>query len=329
MSSFPPDALVRQLLEADRFLIVGHIDPDADSIGSTLALNRMLSGLGKHCIPVTPTPLPPLLDFMPGADTLVAAEDVSSADFTHLIVLDCGVERTGTIAELAPSARSIVNIDHHATNSGTGTHNWIDAGFAATAEMIASLGKALDAPMDQETATLLYAGLAGDTGWFRFSNTTPAVLRLASSLLEHGVDPDYVNRAMNERRSLVYLRLLGEMLQSVRVEYGGRVVVARITSEMRRAVGADQTEGDGFVQYLRLVRDADVAVLLDEMPDGRVRVQLRSSPRVDVAKIAQSLGGGGHIRAAGARLEGSVAEVEGIVLEKIGATLGADVKGSE
>lgn len=323
MRSSPPDALVRHLLEADRFLIVGHIDPDADSIGSTLALSRVLANLGKRCIPVTPTPLPPLLDFMPGVETLALPEEVSTGDYDHLIVLDCGVERTGGVSERVSQVRSIVNIDHHATNAGTGTYNWIDATYAATAEMIARLGQALGASLDAETATLLYAGLVGDTGWFRFSNTTPGVLRLAATLLEQGVDPDALNRAMNERRSLVYLHLLGQVLQTVRTEYGGRVVVGRITREMRRAVGADEGEGEGFVQYLRLVRDTDVAVLLDELSDGRVRIQLRSSPRVDVAEVARSLGGGGHTRAAGARLEGSVAEVEKVVLETIGVALGA------
>ena len=329
MRGVPPDGLIRHLSAADNFVIVGHVDPDPDSIGSTLALGRMLAGLGKRCVPVTPTPIPPLLDFMPGAEALVSAEEVTFTGHEHLIVLDCGLERTGAVSQQAGLARSVVNIDHHATNRGTGTFNWIDTDFAATAEMIAALGRALGAPVDRATATLLYAGLVGDTGWFRFSNTTPEVLRLAASLLEYGVDPDYMNRVMNERRSFAYLLLLGRMLQSVRLACRGRVVVARVTQQMRREVGADQTEGEGYVQYLRLVRDTDVAVLLDETLEGQIRVQLRSSPRVDVAAIARSLGGGGHARAAGVRLEGSIGEVEELVLERVGAALEDPSKESE
>lgn len=327
--SVPPEGVVRQLLTGDRFLIVGHVDPDPDSIGSTLALRRMLVALGKDCIAVTPTPLTPLLGFMPDVEHLTLPERVQPGTWEHLVVLDCGVERTGAIATQSSAAVSIVNIDHHATNPGTGTHNWVDAGYAATAQMIAGLCEPLRAQLDQATATLLYAGLVGDTGWFRFSNTSAAVLQMAATLLKYGVDIESLGRHLYESHSLTYLLLLGHVLQGVRPACGGRVITARVTQAMRSAVGAGQSEGEGFVQYLRLVQGAEVSVLFDELTDGRVRVQLRSSPGVNVAAIAQSLGGGGHTRAAGVRMVGTISDVEERVLGAIDKALKAQVGGSE
>lgn len=326
----PPADVVELLRSEDGFLITSHVDADADSVGSTLALRRMLRSLGKSCVAVVPTPLPPLLDFLPDVTHLLVPGQVSDGSWRHLIVLDCGVERTGGVAAWAPQAHRIVNIDHHATNAGTGSHNWVDPSYAATAQMVAALGTALGAAMDKETAELLYAGLVGDTGWFRFSNTTPQVLRLAADLLGQGVDVERINRNLNERHSLAYVRLLGHVLQNVRTSSDGRVVYARVTRAMRDAAGAAPTEGDGFVQYLKMIRDVDVVVLFDEADGETVRVQFRSSPRVDVAAIAQALGGGGHARAAGAKLAGTVDEVEEKVLQTVAARLaGLDGQGGK
>lgn len=323
MRTHPPDALVSVLREADRFLIVAHVDPDPDSVGSTLGLWRMLRAMGKECLAVVPTPLPPMLRFLPHVDVLLTPDQVQPGTWDHLVVLDCGVERTGGVAAWAGRAGRIVNIDHHATNQGTGTLNWIDATYAATTEMVAALSESLGVALDLPIATLLYTGLVGDTGWFRFSNTTPEALRLAARLLSCGVDVESINRHLNESHSLEYVKLLALMLGTVTTAYDGRVVYARVTRTMRDAVGASFAEGDGFVQYLKLIRDTDVVVLFDETEAGPVRVQFRSSSSVDVSRIAQSLGGGGHARAAGVRIQGAIDEVEAKVLRVIGESLGA------
>lgn len=330
MSSASAEAVGKLLRAEDGFLIVGHIDPDPDSIGSTLALRRFLTALGKKCVTVAPTPLPPLLDFLPDIEHLVSPDQAARDSWNHIVVLDAGLERTGAVAEMSERARCIVNIDHHATNPGTGTHNWIDSGYAATSQMIAALSGPLGVHPDGSAATLLYTGLVGDTGWFRFTNTSPAVLKLAAELLAMGVDIESISRNLHERHNPEYVLLLGHVLQSLGTAHNGKVVFARVTRAMRRQVGASDTEGDGFVQYLRLIRDVDVAVLFDELTNGFIRVQLRSSPGVDVSVIAKGLGGGGHARASGVRIKGSIDDVQEEVLKHIIATLeGTEAKGSE
>lgn len=321
MNLQPPADLVRALLDNDAYLIVGHVDTDPDATGSVLALRRVLRARGKTCLAVTPTPLPEQLEFMPDRELLLAPEDVKEDDWKHLIVLDCGIERTGHVAGWASRAGVVINIDHHATNPGTGDYNWIDPRFAATAEMIAALARRLDVSIDRPLATLLYTGLAGDTGSFRFSNTTPRVLRLAADLQEVGIDVETINAHLYERYSLEYLRLLAEVLQTVQTSQDGRIIYGRVTDAMRRKVGASADDSDGFIQYLRLVRDADVAVLCSEIENGMVRVQLRSTAAVDVAAVARQLGGGGHARAAGVKMKGPIAEVERQILAAVTAAL--------
>lgn len=323
MSHHPPGEVVQQLRAEDRFLIVGHIDADPDSIGSVLALRRLLVALNKTCLAVTPTPPPTNLDFLPDREYLITPDQVRVDAWRHLVVVDCGLERTGAVAAWADRAQSIINIDHHATNSGTGSYNWIDASYAATTEMVAALREPLGVPTDSATATLLYAGLVGDTGTFRFSNTTPAVFRLAAELREIGVDVETINSNLYEGYSLQYLRLLALVLQTIQMDASGRVVHAHITETMRRSAGATPDESEGFVQYLRLLRDPEVAVLFSENESGQVRVQLRSDATVDVSAIAGRLGGGGHERAAGVKLMGGLKVVQERVLNEIAAALRA------
>lgn len=321
MNHVPPAEMVSKLREEDDFLIVGHVDADPDSIGSILGLRRILIALQKKCIAVTPTALPPMLEFLPDAETLLIPSEVPSGSWRSMIVVDCGVERTGDVADWARNASSVINIDHHATNSGTGTHNWVDASFAATTQMIAVLRESIGVDLDSVLATLLYAGLVGDTGSFRFSNTTPEVLRLAADLHEAGVDAQSINSNLYERHSFEYVRLLALVLQSAQSACSGRVVHAEVTAAMRKSVGAPADEGEGIIQYLRLIRNIDVCVLFTETDADYIRVQLRSSPFVDVAAIARSLGGGGHERAAGVKLTGTLDEVRERVIAQIGEAL--------
>lgn len=319
----PPEALIEALRREDHFLIVGHIDPDPDSTGSVLAMQKLLRALGKHAVAVTPDPLPAQVRFLPGSEEMLVPDQVERGSWRHLIVLDCGTERIGGAQEFTEHAGIIFNIDHHGTNPGTGHYNWVDTQFAATAQMIHALFEAFAIGIDVDAATLLYAGLAGDTGTFRFSNTDSQVLRIAAQLVEAGANPTEISQNLYESHSLAYLRLVANMLDTVKTAFGERVVYARLTEAMRRQAGMQADEGGGLIQYLRMVKSAEIVFLLEEVGETEVKVQFRSRSSIDVSRLAHALGGGGHARAAGCRLTATLDEAEATVLAQISAMLAA------
>lgn len=318
---WPPEALLDAIRREDDFMIVGHIDPDPDSTGSVLAMQRLLLALGKNTVVVTPDPLPAHVQFLPGSEDMLLPDQVTSESWRHLIVLDCGTERIGNAQPFVERAGIIVNIDHHGTNPGTGHFNWIDTQFAATTQMVYTLFDAFEVGIDADAATLLYTGLAGDTGTFRFSNTDSHVLRMAAHLVEAGADPTRISQNLYESHSLAYLRLVAKMLDTVKTAFDERVVYARLTESMRQQAGMQAGEGGGLIQYLRMVKSAEVVFLLEEVGETEVKVQFRSRSAVDVSRLAHALGGGGHARAAGCRLTATLDEAETTVLSHIGAVL--------
>lgn len=317
----PPEALIDVIRREDDFLIVGHIDPDPDSTGSVLAMQWLLHGLGKKAIAITPDPLPGHMQFLPGSDGMLLPDEVVPGTWRNLIVLDCGTERIGKARALTDQAGLIINIDHHSTNPGTGHYNWVDSQFAATAQMVHALFDALEVPRDRDAATMIYAGISGDTGTFRFSNTDASVLRIAAELVDAGVDPTQVSENLYESHSLAYLHLIAQVLSTVQTTHDGRVVYARLTRSMRERAGMEADEGGSLIQYLRLVKTAEVIFLLEEIGDTEVKVQFRSRAGIDVSRLAHSLGGGGHARAAGCRLRVTLEEAETRVLAHIGPLL--------
>lgn len=317
----PPQQLLDAIRRGSRFLVIGHIDPDPDSTGSVLAMQRLLGALGKEAVAVTPNPLPPTVRFLPGSDAMLLPEAVDPDSWEDLIVVDCGTERIGAAVSFVPNARTIINIDHHPTNPGSGHCNWINPRFAATAQMVYTLYQELQVSIDRDVALLIYTGLAGDTGTFRYSNTTADVLRIAASLVEKGVRPGEVTEQLYEQHSLGYLRLLRMVFDTIATAYDDRVIYAKLTPRMKETADVRPEEVNGIIQYLRLVRSADVAFLLEEIGDNQVKVQFRSSAAVDVSEVARALGGGGHPRAAGCRLALDLASAERRVLQEIGRAL--------
>lgn len=313
--------LATLLRASDRIAVVGHVDPDPDSIGSVLAVYRMCQNLGKQSVAITPDPVPASLHFLPGVAELVRPHEVASLRDYELWILDCGVERIGDLRDLLPGAHFVVNVDHHATNPGTGTYNWVDSSYAACALMVAELAEAAGVAFDQDMATLLYAGLAGDTGTFRFSNTSAKVLHTAAALVESGADPAYIASALYEQRTHGFLKLLGNVLAQAALACDGRVIYATVTDTDRRLAGVTREGSQGIIQFLRMVGDVSAAVLFDQVGPDEVRVQLRSGPKVDVARVAQSLGGGGHPRAAGCRITGDANEAQRQVFEHLSKAL--------
>lgn len=314
-----PHAAFRAFVDAhDDFLILSHIDPDGDAVGSSLGLSWALRPIGKRVTVANDSPLPVSLRFLPGWEEVRLASELPGP-FGAVFVLDCSsLDRVGRsgIAAIAPGA-AIACVDHHAGTDGFGDPRLVNVSASATAELIVEILQACELPIGPEAAACLYAGIASDTGAFRFQNTTPHVLRLAARLVERGADPSRTALSLFGRKSPASLRVLGLALASLESRAAGRVSVLTISRAMFDEAKAAPEDADGIVQYAQSVNGALIGVLIQETAPGEVRISFRSDGSVDVNDIAGRFGGGGHRNAAGARLRGELSVVRESVLQAL------------
>jgi len=305
------------LQSAGRIVMSLHRQPDGDSIGSTLAVAIALRRLGHEVTVASPDPVPRAYDFLPGVDGIVPWPSVSLGAFDLVALADCADEgRVGAPEPLRSYAPRIVQVDHHPTNRRFGDVNFVDPGAAASAEIVHRLLEQLGVTVDRDLALLLYVGLETDTGGFRYASTTPGSLRLAARLLDAGIDPGEVSELVYERQPVEALRLLGTALASLRVRRDLSLAYFVLGEEDFARCGATAQDAEtlGIVDYARRLDGIEVAALLRHDGPGEVKLSLRSKGGVDVAELAARLGGGGHVRAAGATIFGSLPEAEQALL---------------
>ncbi len=297
------------LRQSKSVLILEHKKPDGDCIGSGLGLALGLLFLGKRVLLLSQDAHPSSYDFLPGQYLHSTISEMTSdpVSFDTVVFLDCtDPHRTGKCLSFAVGDM-IINIDHHVSNSQYGDVCLVDPGASSTGELVFFLLKALGVPITRNIALCLYCAIASDTGGFRYQNTTARALWVASELVEVGADPSRVADYLFETRSLSSLLLLRSALQTLTLHFGGNVASVEVTRDMVENSGSSFDETEGIINYPRSIEGVEVALCFKETPDGQgVDVSFRSKHRVDVAKIAESLGGGGHARAAGAFILGSL-----------------------
>jgi phosphoesterase RecJ-like protein len=317
----PSDVLAALDRAPGRALMLGHVHPDADVLGTLLAIGEALQARGWDVTAGGPHPAPDALSFLPGVERYQVLKTLDG-DLDVVVLTDCpNPDRTeGLIDEARRAARLIVNVDHHPDNRRYGTVNWIDVEAAATGEMVYRLLSALGVTLTPSIATNLFTAVHTDTGSFRYSNVTPDTFRIAAALTAAGARPDVVSSALYERRAPDALRLLGESLARVRVSEDGRVAWLALAAG---AVPERFIESEELVNYPRSIATVRVACLLRELGGGRVKVSLRGKGDVDVNRIAAAFGGGGHANAAGCTIAGPLDAVTRRVLDAVGAALAA------
>lgn len=306
--------LAAQLAQASSVLVVSHISPDGDAIGSLLAMGAIVDQVGTPVVLGIADTLPDLFRFLPGHQRIVRQ---AAEPFDLIIALDASdPQRLGDLfSQHVSMARTIINIDHHATNIQFGTLNWIDPRAAATAEMLYQLAITLAVPLSPELATSLLTGIVTDTRGFRTSSTTAATLTVAADLMNHGAALYQIMDVTLERRSLAGLRLWGDALR--RTQRHGRVVWSQLTTADRTRNGVSDNRGDtGLSGFLLTANEADVAILFTER-NGAVEVSMRARPGFDVAQAALALGGGGHPQAAGCTVPGPLPRARSQVMAAV------------
>ena len=298
-----------KLNSAEKILLTAHTNPDGDAIGSVLAMLQILRAAGKNVSAYIDDKIPKNFLTLPCVEEIkLPSEEKISADL--LVVLDTSTDRIGKVLEMTDAP--ILNIDHHVTNKGEGVSLYVEPEAAATCEIIFKLCGELGLDITKEIAICLYSGLATDTGFFNYSNTKPATFRAAASLLECGVKPNLIAEQF-ESRTFREVKVMGAALQTTKLFFGGKVAGMFVDEELFKQT--DTTEG--LIDLIRVIDSVDVAFLLTCREENLCRVSMRSKT-VNVADIANKLGGGGHVRAAGCTLKKSFAEAKNILIYTIG-----------
>ncbi|HXF69574.1 MAG TPA: bifunctional oligoribonuclease/PAP phosphatase NrnA [Thermoflexus sp.] len=292
------------LKKAQRIAVATHVSPDADAISSALGLVQILRRLGKAAEAFCDDDLPARLKALPHAGEI---SRIAQGSFDLLVSLDASdPSRLGkAFAEL--QGIPLLNIDHHVTNTRFGAINWIDPSAVATAEMVLWLAEDLGVELDGELASILLAGIVGDTMGLRTANVDSRVMREVTRLMEAGASLPALVEALFNRRPLAAVRLFGQALAEARMEEG--VIWTVITREMRAASGLSHANDLSLSSFLIGVEEARIAAVFTERDDGKVEVSMRARPGYDVARVALAFGGGGHPPAAGCLLPGPLEEV--------------------
>jgi bifunctional oligoribonuclease and PAP phosphatase NrnA len=299
---------VVELIEnKDRFAITSHVRPDGDSLGSSLGLFWLLRALDKDVEVIMRDAAPHSYQKLPGAGSIRVTPAVDR-EYDGVFVIECSdIDRPGLI-DL--EKQFVVNIDHHSTTELFGTVNWIDSTASAVGEMIYNLCKATGVRVTKEIAECVYTALLTDTGSFHYSNTTERTFKIASELVRIGVKPAKTAEAIFGSYLWPKIELLGQVLATCRRDESGHVAWMRQTLEMQERARASDEDTDGFVNYPLSVGEVEASALFKESEAGVYRTSLRSKGDVNVAKIAEQFGGGGHRNAAGCTLRGDWDEIE-------------------
>ena len=317
------------IMGASRITAICHENPDADSLGSALALRIAAERLGKQAEVVAADPVPASLADLP------YAADVRSTPGLEpdlAVVMDGPLSRTGAIArdcsEWLGRAR-VVNIDHHISNDGSeASAAWVDPDAAATCEMVAMLIPDLGVEIDADIATVLTAGIVQDTHTFSHPNATPRTLRIAADLVAAGAPLSAIHRSIYADKPFSTLALWGRMLAAMAQRRDGRIVFSTMTAAMLAETGAEAVASEGFIDLLASSKVADITVLLKEADARQVRASVRTSAVADAVAITSAFGGGGHARAAGCTIDAPLPEAISMLLDECERELDrADARG--
>jgi phosphoesterase RecJ-like protein len=288
------DEVLKHIEQRSRFLLTSHARPDGDAVGSALACAQILRLMGKHAEVVLHDGVPRIYQPLPFADAVVRADRVNGS-YEAAIVLECdSIQRT-----------RFANV------------NWIDPQAVATAEMVYLLARKAGVKISPEIATCLYTAVLTDTGSFMFEGTSERTFALARELVLAGADPAHCARNVYFAHSTAKLRLLGAALSNLHRD--GPLAWISVTQQQMDAVGAREEDCEGLVNYALSIQDVEVAAFFRELPDGRLRVSLRSKGQLNVAAVAQAFGGGGHKCASGCSLDGPLSTAVERVLTQLRA----------
>ena len=318
----PADSTLAEIAEVirtkQRFVVISHIRPDGDALGCTIAMGLCLRQLGKDVQMWNDDGCVERFHFLPGSN-FVTQPPAEPQEFDVAIMLDTAVkDRGGRSMKAVKHADVWINLDHHVSNPGYGDLNFIDSTSPATGQILFELFRAGDLPLTYEMADSLFVAISTDTGSFQYPNTTARTYEIGAELVRAGVNVGTLSQKMYESHPRRRIELLKAMLNVMRFSSDDRVASIALPLTTVRELGTKPDDTEGLIDHIRSIEGVRVAAFFEELPDGLVRVSLRSKDKsTDVCEIATAFGGGGHTLAAGLRTRGNFAEVQEKVLQAI------------
>lgn len=309
------------IVENNYFIIMGHIDPDGDCLGSSFALKWLLDKLDKNALVLLEEELDNRYDFLQISKDdyglLSRFSSVFNENKVIVFALDAGdLARLGDRQRIARE-RFIVNIDHHEDNPEYGDLNYVNPNMAATGEIIYQLSKQLQSPLDLKIARALATAIIADTGSFKYQNTRSEVFKVMSSLMDYGIDIYEINRAIFASYSYQSLKLRGKALSSLNLSKNKKVAWLKLDLASIENLGAEISDSSGLVNYARDVKGVEVGISFVEIARDKIKVGFRSNNYCPVNEVAALFGGGGHPRAAGCLIEKGIDQTITMVLDKV------------
>jgi phosphoesterase RecJ-like protein len=304
--------VLRQIEQRERFVLTSHARPDGDAVGSALACCQVLRAMGKQADVVLHDGVPRIYRSLPFADQVVQSSRVIGS-YEAAIILECDSIHRTRLEGLED--RFLISIDHHVSGRPFANVNWIDPHAVATAEMVFRLGREAGVKFSPEMATCLYTALMTDTGSFMFQGTNENTFALARELVLAGANPAHCAQGIYFAHSAAKIRLLGEALRNLKME--GDIAYVWVTQEQMERSAAKEEDCEGLVNYVLSIGGVEVAVFFRELPERRYRVSLRSKGKLDVARVAERFGGGGHECASGCSVSGPLNDAVREVLSQI------------
>ena len=314
--------IARFILESKKIGITYHVSPDGDAVGSVLALLNALRSLNKECYVISKDSVSDNLKYLKGSDEITGDITEAKDETDIIVVLDCGnLDRVS--ANLEEFTGKIINIDHHLSNDKYGDINYIDSKAAATAEIIFELVNimgidfSIENDITKDIGTCIYTSIVTDTGGFRHSNVTDRTHNICSTLKKINVNNTFIYQSLFDNKEFNRIKIIGKALSKMELILGGKVALIELNKTFADEFGGEIGDTSDIISYGLQIKGVEVTLLLKEVEDG-VKASLRAKSYVDVRKIAEVFGGGGHVRASGIKIKNvSMEEAKYEILNEI------------
>lgn len=297
--------------------VVSHINPDGDNLGSLLGLGLSLMSMDKNVTMIKADFIPSDYEFLNGVDQLKSIDD-SLESLDLLFVVDCSdADRLGLNRFIFDKSNIVVNLDHHVSNSHFGDINLVDSGASSTGELVYRLIKDLNLPLDREIAQNLYVAISTDTGRFTYENVSNTTHSIIADLYNYDIEAYKLNKMLYQTRSINRTKLFIESISKVSFFNNWSIAIAKVTQEMLEKTNTKMEDTEGIVEFLRDTDSVEVAILLKEVSEAKIKVSLRTKSTIDANIICNTFGGGGHVRASGCTIEEVIEEAERLILAEV------------
>lgn len=302
----PPVKQLNSIIEsAQKIMVISHMDPDGDSLGTTLAFGAYLKSLGKEVYMLRDGEIPHKYHFIAHLKEVIDASNCKKEiAIDTAVILECpNVERIGVASKCVDENVRIINIDHHRDNDIFGEINWINTSASSVGEMAYEYFERVGFDFDKAVAEQLFVAIMTDTGRFRYGSTSGRTMEIAGKLIDKGINPQKITDSVYYNMKPSTMTLTGKVLNNIKFLSDNRGCILSLDLKSLQETGADMTEADGFVDFTLFSKGVQVGAFVKELSESRTKVSLRSKDSINVAEIAARYGGGGHFNAAGFSLE--------------------------